>query len=157
LLHIKPGHGDQFWADLRQDGKPVYDEEKRQGILTNYTVSTKSTVDHPEDCSVVLTLTFPNWAALDAFTSRTDPITFAHSGSAANRTAAALARVEHSTVVGSILVRDQAVLPGSSRLWNEQSAPIWMGFFFLMRIDGRPCTRHLQTPTRRSWVAVRSH
>jgi hypothetical protein len=111
LLHIKPGHGDQFWADLRQHGKPIYDEEKRQGILTNYAVSTKSTVENPEDWNVVLTLTYPNWAALDTFTDRTDPITLAHYGTAANRTAAGLARVEHSTVVGSILVRNQTVLP----------------------------------------------
>lgn len=111
LIHIKPGHGDQFWADLRQHGKPIYDEEKRQGILTNYTVATKSTVEHPEDWNVALTLTYPNWAALDTFLSRTDPITLAHYGSAANRTAAGLARVEHSTVVGNILVRDQTLLP----------------------------------------------
>jgi hypothetical protein len=111
LIHIKPGHGDQFWADLRQHGKPIYDEEKRQGILTNYTVSTKSTVENAEDWNVVLTLTLPNWAAIDTFASRTDPITLAHYGTAANRTAAGLARVEHSTVVASILVRDQTVLP----------------------------------------------
>jgi hypothetical protein len=111
LIHIKPGHGDQFWADFRQHGKPIYDEEKRQGILTNYMVSTKTTAENAEDWNVVLTLTIPNWAALDTFASRTDPITLAHYGSAASRTAAGLARVEHSTVVASILVRDQTVLP----------------------------------------------
>ncbi len=35
LIRIKPGHADQFWAGFRQHGKPVYDEEKRQGILNN--------------------------------------------------------------------------------------------------------------------------
>lgn len=109
LIHIKSGHGDPFWADLRQHGKPVYDEEKRQGILTNYTVGTKSTVDSPDDWNVVLTLTYPNWASLDNLTSRTDPITLAHYGSAANRTAAGIARAEHGTVVASMLVRDQTL------------------------------------------------
>ncbi|GAC1410749.1 MAG: hypothetical protein NVSMB53_05330 [Gemmatimonadaceae bacterium] len=47
LIHLKPGHADQFWADFRQHGKPVYDEEKRPGILTNYTVATKTAVDNP--------------------------------------------------------------------------------------------------------------
>jgi hypothetical protein len=111
LIHIKPGHADMFWQDLRQHGKPVYDEEKRQGILTNYTTGTKSTTDNPDDWNVVLTLTYPNWAALDNLTSRTDPITLAHYGSAAARTAAGLARVEHSVVVASFLVRDQALNP----------------------------------------------
>jgi hypothetical protein len=111
LIHIKPGHADPFWADLRQHGKPVWDEEKRQGILVNYTVGTKSTLDNPDDWNVVLTQTFPNWAALDNLTSRVDPITLAHYGTAANRTAAGTARTEHSTTVASFLVRDQTVNP----------------------------------------------
>ena len=111
LIHIKPGHADPFWADFRQHGKPVWDEEKRQGILVNYTVGTKSTLDNPDDWNVVLTQTYPNWAALDNLTSRVDPITLAHYGTAANRTAAATARTEHSTTVASFLVRDQTVNP----------------------------------------------
>jgi hypothetical protein len=111
LISIKPGHADAFWADVRQHLKPIYDEEKRQGLLTNYTVGTKSTLDNPNDWNVVLTLTYPNWAALDTFTSRADPITLAHYGSAANRTAAANARIEHAATVASFLVRDQTVNP----------------------------------------------
>ena len=111
LVHIKPGHADPFWADVRQHQKPVYDEEKRQGILTNYSVATKPTQDNPEDWNVALTLTYTNWAALDNLQSRTDPITLAHYGSAANRTAAGIARVEHSTLVATFLVRDQTVNP----------------------------------------------
>jgi hypothetical protein len=111
LLRIKPGHGDQFWADMRQHLKPIYDEEKRQGILTDYSVGTKATTDNPEDWNVVLTITYPNWAALDNLTSRTDPINLAHYGSAANRTAAGNARIEHGTTVASFLVRNQTVNP----------------------------------------------
>jgi hypothetical protein len=110
LIRIKPGHADQFWADFRQHLKPVYDEEKRQGILTNYSVATKSTLDNPDDWNVALTLTLPNWAALDNL-SRMDPISLAHYGSAANRTAAATARREHSTTIAAFFVRDQTVNP----------------------------------------------
>jgi hypothetical protein len=111
LVRIKPGHGDPFWADVRQHLKPVLDEEKRQGLLTDYSVATKSTLDNPDDWNVVLTQTYPNWAALDTFTSRADPITLAHYGSAANRTAAGNARIEHGTTVASFLVRDQTINP----------------------------------------------
>jgi hypothetical protein len=111
LVHIKPGHNDQFWQDLRQHLKPIYDEEKRQGILTDYSVGTKSTTETPDDWNVVLTLTYPNWGAFDNLTSRTDPITLAHYGSAANRTAAGNARIEHGNIVASFLVRDQTVNP----------------------------------------------
>lgn len=111
LVKIKPGHGDQYWADIRQNLKPVYDEQKRQGLLTDYSVATKSTTDSPDDWGVVITVTYPNWAALDTFTSRSDPITLKHYGSAANRTAAILARIEHGTIVSSFLVRNQIVNP----------------------------------------------
>lgn len=111
LIRIKPGHADQFWADFRQHGKPVWDEEKRQGLITNYTVATKSTVENPDDWNVALTLTYLNWAVLDNLASRTDAVTLAHYGTAANRTAAGIARVEHSTTVASFLVRDQTVNP----------------------------------------------
>ncbi len=111
LVRIKPGHLDQFWADVRQHLKPIIDEQKRQGIVTNYSVATKSTLDNPDDWNVVFTVTYPNWAALDNVASRTDPITLAHYGSVANRTAAGIARLEHGTTVASFLVRDQTVNP----------------------------------------------
>jgi hypothetical protein len=111
LVKIKPGHGDQFWADIRQNLKPVYDEQKRQGLLTDYSVATKSTTDSPDDWGVAITVTYPNWAALDTFMSRSDPITLKHYGSAANRTAAIRARIEHGTIVSSFLVRNQIVNP----------------------------------------------
>ena len=111
LIHIKPGRTDQFWQDFRQHLKPVYDEEKRQGILTDYGVATKVTSDSPEDWNVALTLTYANWAALDNLGPRTDPITLAHYGSAANRTAAANARIENGNTVSSFLVRGQTVNP----------------------------------------------
>ena len=111
LVRINPGHADPFWADVRQHQKPVVDEEKRQGILTNYTVATKSTLDNPDDWNVAFTLTYANWAALDNLGPRVDAITLAHYGSAANRTAAGMARLEHSTTVASFLVRDQTINP----------------------------------------------
>lgn len=111
LISIKPGHADQFWQDIRQHLKPINDEYKRQGLLTNYTVATKSTLESPDDWNVALTQTYPNWAALDTFGPRTDPITIAHYGSAANRTAAGMARTEHGTTIASFLVRDQTVNP----------------------------------------------
>jgi hypothetical protein len=111
LVRIKPGHTDPFWADVRQHQKPIIDEEKRQGLITNYTVATKTTQENPDDWNVAFTLTYPNWATLDTFMSRNDPITLAHYGSAANRTAAGVARLEHSTVVANFLVRDQTINP----------------------------------------------
>lgn len=111
LIHIKPGHADAFWQDVRQHLKPIFDEYKRQGIVTNYSVGTKATTDSPDDWNVVFTASYANWAGLDNLGPRTDPITIAHYGSVANRTAAANARTEHGITVASFLVREQTVNP----------------------------------------------
>jgi hypothetical protein len=111
LIQIKPGHSDQFWADFRQHLKPVYDEEKRRGILTDWRVFTKSTLENPNDWSVGITLTYPSWSALDNLGARTDSVGLAHYGSAANRAAAGNARIEHGTVISSFLIRNQTVNP----------------------------------------------
>ena len=65
LIRITPGHADAFWQDVRQHLKPVYEEYKRRGIITDYTVATKSTTEKPDDWNVVLTLSYANWAAFD--------------------------------------------------------------------------------------------
>ena len=111
LVKIKPGHAEPFWADIRRNLKPIYDEQKKQGLLANYSFSTKTTAESPDDWNVAVILTYANWATLDTFGARSDPITLAHYGSAANRTAAAIARVEHGSIVSSFLVRNQTVNP----------------------------------------------
>ncbi len=109
LIQIKPGHADMFWNDVRQHLKPIYEEYKRRGIITDYSVGTKSTFDGPNDWDVIITLFYKNWAALDDLGPKTDPITIAHYGSTAQRTAAGNARIEHRTTVASFLVRAQTV------------------------------------------------
>ena len=109
LIRIKPGHAAPFWNDVRQHQKPVIEEYKRRGIITDYAVSTKVTTESENDWNVVTTITYKNYAALDDLATRTDPVTLAHYGSADARTAAGIARTEHSTVVASFLVRNVTV------------------------------------------------
>lgn len=35
LIRIKPGKATEFWNDMRQHLKPIYDEEVKRGILTS--------------------------------------------------------------------------------------------------------------------------
>lgn len=110
-IRLKPGRSDAFWADFRQNLKPVYDQEKLAGIITGYTVATKVTTNNENDWNVSLRISYPNWATLDDVAKRTDPITIAHYGSVAKRTEAGMARIENATTTASFLVREQAVNP----------------------------------------------
>lgn len=109
LIRINRDHGPEFWQDVRQHLKPVYEEYKRRGIITNYAFETKLSSDNENDWSVVLAVTYPNYAALDDLTTRTDPVNLAHYGSPEKRTAANQERTKHGTVVQSFLLRNLGV------------------------------------------------
>ena len=106
LVRIKPGRTTEFWADVRQNLKPIYEEYKKQGIITNYQIFTKSTAENAEDWNVGIVLTYQNYAALDTLTERTDPITLKFYGSREARTAAGNRRPENGTIISSFLIRN---------------------------------------------------
>jgi hypothetical protein len=79
--HIKPGQGDAFWKDFRENLKPVYDEVKKEGMISDYKVWTNVTTDGPSDWDVAIGLMFPNWAALDQIDAKAATISTKHYGS----------------------------------------------------------------------------
>ncbi len=111
LLRIKTGQNNAFWEDIRRNGKAIFDEEKRRGIITNYGYFTKSTSDGPADWDVGVSVTYANWAAFDGLGDRIGPVTLAHYGSAEARTAAATARTNNAEVMQSFLIRAQTPNP----------------------------------------------
>ena len=100
-----------YWQDVRQHLLPIWEEQKRRGLITDYSVVTKSTTESPDDWNVGIRVTYKNWGVLDSFTQRNDSVTMAHYGTAAARSAAGDARVVHATTVSSYLVRNQTVNP----------------------------------------------
>jgi len=111
LIRINPGHGDMFWRDVREHSLPIWEEQKKRGIIVDYAVSTKSTTEDPNDWGVAFVVSYKNWGALDTFGSRNDSLTRAHYGSVDARTAAQMARIPHAQVVSSFLIRNQTVNP----------------------------------------------
>ncbi len=105
LLHINTGRATDFWADVRQNLKPIFEEYKKQGIITGYGFFTKASTESAEDWNVAITLDYQNYAALDGLASRTDPITLKFYGSREARTAAGNRRSENATLVQSFLIR----------------------------------------------------
>jgi hypothetical protein len=105
LIHIKPGKNTDFWSDIRQNLKPIYEEYKKQGVINDYAFFTKATSENADDWNVGINLVYKNYGALDGLAARTDPITLKFYGSREARTAAANKRPENGTVVSSFLIR----------------------------------------------------
>lgn len=106
LVSITPGKGSEFWTDLRQRVRPLYDEYKRQGLIQDYSLGLKATADGPEDWDVAIVLTFKNWAALDTFATKGDSVSKSYYGSYSKRSEAGAKRSEYGVINSSFLIRD---------------------------------------------------
>jgi hypothetical protein len=104
--HLKPGQGDAFWKDFRENLKPVYDEAKKEGWITDYKVWTNATTDSPGDWDVAIGLLFPNWAALDQLDAKAATVSAKHYGSREAMIEAGKKRSEFRELVMSKLARE---------------------------------------------------
>src|SRR5260370_11122205 len=85
LAKINPGQRPAFDQDMMDNLIPIYEEEKKAGILTNYEIFNNVTTNGPNDWGVGIALTYPNYATLDNLGELADPITLKHYGSAEKR------------------------------------------------------------------------
>jgi hypothetical protein len=105
-FHIKPGQGDAFWKDIRENMKPLFEEYKKAGMISDYKVWTNLTTDHPDDWDVAVGILFPNYAALDQVDAKAATISTKHYGSREAMLDAAKKRSEIREVVMSKLARE---------------------------------------------------
>lgn len=106
---IKPGLGDAFWKDFREHIKPVYEEAKKAGYISEYKAWVNVGSDHPGDWDVAIALLYPNWAALDQLDSKGAGLTAKHYGSREAALEAAKKRAEMREVISSKLAREVMV------------------------------------------------
>jgi hypothetical protein len=105
-IHLKPGQGDVFWNDVRQNLKPIYEEQKKQGLITDYKFWTNVTTDNPNDWDVAIGLLYANYAALDQVAAKAATITVQHYGTREASLEAVKKRSESAEIVASKLARE---------------------------------------------------
>lgn len=74
LIHVKPTKMDAYLASLRQSSKPFFEEQKKQGIITDYKIFLKVTQNRPEDWDICIAIQYKNWAALDGLDAKDEAI-----------------------------------------------------------------------------------
>ncbi len=103
---IKTGQGDAFWKDFRENLKPLYDEFKKEGLITDYKAWVNPTIDHPGDWDVAVGIMYPNWAGLDGLDAKGAGIATKHYGSRQAMIDAGKKRAELRDLVSSKLARE---------------------------------------------------
>jgi hypothetical protein len=104
--HIKPGMGDAFWKDFREHIKPVLDEQKKQGLISDYKLFTNVTSNKTDDWDVALGVLYQNWAALDQIDAKAATVVVKHYGSREAAFDMARKRSDIRDVVSSHLARE---------------------------------------------------
>jgi hypothetical protein len=104
--HIKPGMGEAFWKDFRENLNPVYEAVKKEGWISDYKVWTNVTTNGSNDWDVAVGLMFPNWAALDQLDAKAATVSAKHYGSREAMIEAGKKRTEIREVVASNLAHE---------------------------------------------------
>jgi hypothetical protein len=103
---IKPGQGEAYWRDFRENLKPTYESLKKEGLISDYKVWTNVTTDSPHDWDVAVGLLITNWAAIDQLDARATTIIAKHYGSREAMIEAGKKRNDIREVVASKLARE---------------------------------------------------
>jgi hypothetical protein len=74
LIRVKPTKMDAYLTSLRQSTKPFIEEEKKQGLITDYKVFLKQTKNGPEDWDICVAIQYKNWAALDGAVAKGEAV-----------------------------------------------------------------------------------
>jgi hypothetical protein len=80
-VHIKPGQGDAFWADVCTRLKPIREEQKKQGLITDHKLFTNAATDSPNDWNVAVAILYSSCAAVHEIDAKVASITVADYGS----------------------------------------------------------------------------
>ena len=104
--HIKPGQGEAFWKDLRENLKPVYESLKKEGLIVDYKAWINVTTDHPDDWDVAVGLMVANYAAIDQLDAKAATSVAKHYGSREAMIEAGKKRNDLREVVASKLARE---------------------------------------------------
>jgi hypothetical protein len=105
-FHIKSGQGDAFWKDFRENGKPIFEEFKKAGLILDYKIFTNPVTDHPGDWNVAISVSYPNYAALDQLAAKGATIAIKHFGSRDAALASAKKQDDIREVIASHLARE---------------------------------------------------
>jgi hypothetical protein len=105
-VHLKTGMSDQYWNDLSQNFRPIYEEFKKQGWVVDYKFYTNPVLEHPDDWDLAIAIEYKDWGTLDEMSEKATAIAEKHYGSREAMMDAAKKRADFSTTIRSSLARE---------------------------------------------------
>lgn len=106
LIRVKPTHMDDYLASLRKSTRPIMEEEKKQGMITDYKIFLKETKNNPEDWDICVAIQYKNHAAMDGLAAKGEMMRDKILGGKAQGQELAEKRVEIREIVSSELLQE---------------------------------------------------
>jgi len=74
LIRVKPTKMDAYLTSLRQSTKPLVDEEKKEGLITDFKIFLKETRHNPDDWDICVAIQYKDWAAMDSLAAKAETV-----------------------------------------------------------------------------------
>ena len=104
-VKVKPGQFDNYMKFLDTTYKPLQEELIKAKVTVGYKIYSNQARD-PHDADLILSVTYPNMAALDNLADRTDAIAEKFGGNRDKRNQAAADRESMREILGSKDIRE---------------------------------------------------
>jgi hypothetical protein len=106
LIHIMAGHFDAFMADIKANVVPIWEAQKKAGLIQDYAMFLNTTRSSSDEWDFGYELTYKNMAALDGLPDKVYDLRMKHYGDQTAEQKVIDKRVENAHVVSSYLLRD---------------------------------------------------
>ena len=74
LIRVKPTKMDAYLTSLRQSTKPLVEEEKKEGLITDFKIFLKETRHDPDDWDICVAIQYKDWAAMDSLAAKAETV-----------------------------------------------------------------------------------
>ena len=106
LVQILPGHFNAFMEDLKTNIKPIWDAQKKAGLIENYSIFLNTTKANPDDWDLGFALSYKNFAALDGLAQKVLDLRMKQYGDKGKEQQVVDKRVQNVRVITSVLTRE---------------------------------------------------
>jgi hypothetical protein len=106
LVQILPGHFNAFMDDLKNNIKPIWEAQKKAGLIESYGIFLNTTKANADDWDIGFSLGYKNFAALDGLAQKVLDLRMKQYGDKSKEQQVIDKRVQNVRVVISVLTRE---------------------------------------------------
>jgi hypothetical protein len=106
LVQILPGHFNAFMEDLKNNLKPIWEAQKKAGLIQDYGLFLNVTKANADDWDIGFSISYKNFAALDGLAQKVLDLRMKQYGDKSKEQQVIDKRIQNIRVVTSVLTRE---------------------------------------------------